>query len=79
MIFFLGILFAVTQGPNKCVIVRAFDLCSDGIFTDSDLRKFVLKHWCFKEMFYYWTYTTLYNGNNKYQEENYWETDQMLQ
>ena len=36
---FLGILFAVTQAPNKGGIVCAFDVCSDGLFTALDLEK----------------------------------------
>ena len=76
---FLGIFFAVTQAPKKREIVRVFDVCSDGLFPDPDLGKFGLKHWRFKELFSYWTYTTLDNGDNGYQAYPYWETDKMLQ
>ena len=34
---FLGILFSVTQAPKKGGIVRAFDVCSDGLFPAPDL------------------------------------------
>ena len=32
-----------------------------------------------KELFYFWTYATLGNGDNAYQSEPYWATDQMVQ
>ena len=57
----------------------AFDVCSDGLFTDHDLVKFGLKHWRFKELFSYWIYATLYDGDNEYQEDPYWATDKMVQ
>ena len=38
-----------------------------------------MKHWRFKELFYYWTYATLENVDNEYQEDPYWETYQMVQ
>ena len=59
--------------------MRDFDVCSDGLFPAPDLGKFGLKHWCFKQLFYYWEYATLDNGDNEYQEYPYWETDKMLQ
>ena len=37
MKMFLVILFAVKQAPKKGGIVRAFDVCSDVLFTTNDL------------------------------------------
>ena len=51
MELFLGIFFAVTQEPKKGGIMRAFYVCSDVLFPDPDLGKFVLKHWHFKYFF----------------------------
>ena len=63
----LAIVFDVTQGLNNGGIVREFD------------GKFGLKHWNFKEMFYYWTYATLCDGDNEDQSNPYWATHQMVQ
>ena len=59
--------------------MRSFYGCSDGFFTAPDLLKPVLKHWCFKELFSYWKYATLDDGDNEDQSDPYWETDQILQ
>ena len=59
--------------------MRAFDVCSDGLCPAPDLRTFVLKHWRFKELFSYWSYDTLDNGENEYQADPYLATYQMLQ
>ena len=59
--------------------MRALDVCSDGLFPASDLGKFGLKHWRFKEMFSFWTYATLGDGNNEDQADPYWATYQMIQ
>ena len=67
----LGIFFAVTQKPKKGGIVREFDECSDGLFTNYELGELVLKHWCFKHLFYFWTYVSLDYGNNKDQTNPY--------
>ena len=48
---FLGILFAVTKGTNKGGIMRAFYVCSDGLFPAPDLGKFVLKNGASKSCF----------------------------
>ena len=72
-------LFALTQAPKKGGIVCAFDVCSDGIFPAPDLGKFGLKHWRFKELFYYWTYATLDDCDNGDETDPYWETYQMVQ
>ena len=45
--------------------MRSFDVCSYGILPAPDLGKFGLKHWCFKELFYYWTWATLDDGDNE--------------
>ena len=37
MKLFLGLFFAVTQEPTRCGIVRAFDVCSNGLFPAPDL------------------------------------------
>ena len=50
---FIGILFAITQGPKKGGIVRTFYVCIDILFPAPDLGKFVLKRLCLKELFYY--------------------------
>ena len=63
----------------KGVIVRAFDVCSDGLFPAHDLGKFGLKNWRFKELFYYWKYATLDDGDHEDQEYPYWATYQMVQ
>ena len=49
-----------------------FDVCSDDLFTDPELGKFGLKHWRFKLLFYFWTYSTLEDGDNGYQVDPYW-------
>ena len=38
-----------------------------------------MKHWRFKELFSYWTYATLYNGDSEDQAHLYWETYNILQ
>ena len=75
---FLGILFAVTKAPNKGWINIAFDVCSDGPFPDPDLGKFGLKHWRFKQVFSYYTYSTLDDGDNEDQWDSYWATDKIV-
>ena len=64
---FLGIFFSVTQEPNKGGIKHDFDVCSEGLFPAPDPRKFGLKHSRFKELFSYWAYVTLDDGDNEYQ------------
>ena len=59
--------------------MHAFDVCSDRIFPAPDLGNFGLKHWRFKELFSYWTYATLDDGDNEYQTDPYWVTYQMVQ
>ena len=58
--------------------MHAFDVFSDGLFPAPDLGKIGLKHWRFKELFYYWTYATLDDGDNEGQAYPYWETDQIV-
>ena len=65
--------------PKKNGIVCAFGVCSDGLFTDHYLVNFGLKHWCFKELFSYWTYATQDDGDNEDQVDPYWATYQMVQ
>ena len=67
MKYVLGIFFDITQGPNKGGIVHAFDVFSDGNFCAPDMGKFGLKLWSFKEMFSYWRYANLDDGDNEYQ------------
>ena len=45
MKLFLGIFFDVTKAPKKGVIMRAFDVCSDGVFPAPDLGILGLKNW----------------------------------
>ena len=59
--------------------MRTFDVCSDDLFPAPDLGNFGLKHWRFKEMFSYWTYAILDDGDNENQADPYWATDQMAQ
>ena len=59
--------------------MHTFYVCNDGLITTPDLRKFVLKHWHFKNLFAYWKYATLYDGDNKNQSDPYWETNQTVQ
>ena len=75
----LGIFFAVTQEPKKGRIMRAFDECSDGLFPAPELGKIGLKHWRFKELFYFWTYATLDSGNNEDQAYTYQATYKTVQ
>ena len=56
-----------------------FDVCSDGLFPAPDLGNLGLKHWRFRELFSYWIYYTLDNGDNEDQADPYWATDQMAQ
>ena len=76
---FLGIFFDVTQGPKKGGIVCVFDVCSDGLFHSHDLGNFGLKHCRFKQLFSYWTYDTVDDGDNEDQSDPYWSTDQIVQ
>ena len=76
---FLGIFFAVTQGTKKGETVCAFDVCSDGLFTAPDLGKLGLEHLRFKDLFSYWTYSTLDTGDIEDQEDPYGEKYQILQ
>ena len=78
MKMFLGMLFYVTQATNNGGIVHAFDVCIYGLFPDPDLGKFGLKHWRFKQLFSYWTYSTIEDGDNEDQAYPYWETYQMV-
>ena len=58
--------------------MRSFDVCSDGLCPAPDLGNFRLKQWRFKQIFSYWIYATLDNGDNEDQSESYWATDLMV-
>ena len=75
---FIGILFAITQGPKKGGIVRTFYVCIDILFPAPDLGKFVLKRLCFKELFYYWTYANIDDGDNADKSDPYWAKDRIV-
>ena len=69
---FLGIFFDFTQGPKKGGIVCVFDVSSDGLFPTLIPEKIGLKHWGSKELFYYWKYATLDDGDNEDQADPFW-------